>query len=577
MITFGEQNIRAVETIESMRFENVDFGYEGGPLIFENMTLDIPGNTNLLVTGAGGGGQSTLLKLLAVLVQPVSGSFLINGIDTTEMSFEEFLPFRRKIGYTFDYGGLFANRTISENLTLPLLYHKLMSPTAADEEAQRLAEEFNFMRQLHQRPAMVSGGLRKLTCVLRAFMMHPEMLVMDDPFTGIGVEKARAYHPRAPREGRDQASFPHQPGRGHASLDGLRRLARRKWNVSFGTKRGGLTMKAKFNKFERVAGLFVLSVILGSIAAGVGVAIKKGWFEPKVEFETTLKNAEGVRAGTVVQMAGIRAGKVISVQLLNDEEVHVRFIVGQSFHHRIHENSVVRAVRPFIIGEKVLDVSVGGADFAVAKPGMRLGSEATLDLMDLVNGKHLGPYVENMGKLMENLKYIAEAFLDPKRAQAIVKIFDELSPLVKNASHLARETTSLMKDVNRDKKVVRLIDNAVSLTDQTNKVLPVLIAELNKLLPVLAKDSPQLAEDLKQIAHNMAKLSNEMNKALPLLQQVTPEIPRTSKRAMEALDETVVTLKALQKSFLLRSNAREVREEEAARDRVPASNNEEKK
>jgi phospholipid/cholesterol/gamma-HCH transport system substrate-binding protein len=69
----------------------------------------------------------------------------------------------------------------------------------------------------------------------------------------------------------------------------------------------------------------------------------------------------------------------------------------------------------------------------------------------------------------------------------------------------------------------------------------------------------------------MAILSTEMNKALPLLQQVAPEFPRTSRRAMEALDETVVTLKALQKSFILRGGAKEVREEEAARDRVPAS------
>src|SRR5690606_33550704 len=124
-------------------------------------TAEIPLGKNIFVTGKPGGGQSTLLKLIAVLVQPQSGSFFINDHDTTEMSFEEFLPIRLKIGYSFDYGGLFANRTLRENLMLPLLYHKICSESEAAERAQAFAEEFFFSSQEHQRPAMVSGGLRK--------------------------------------------------------------------------------------------------------------------------------------------------------------------------------------------------------------------------------------------------------------------------------------------------------------------------------------------------------------------------------------------------------------------------------
>lgn len=330
-------------------------------------------------------------------------------------------------------------------------------------------------------------------------------------------------------------------------------------------------MKIKFNKFERVAGIFVLTAVLGSLAATVGVAVKKGWFETKIAFDTHMKNADGVREGTVVQMAGLRAGSVTKVELKTNSEIYVRFEISEKFHDRVREDSVIRVVRPFIIGEKVLDLSVGTEEAKLVAENGHLKSEATADIMDLVSGRTLAPYIETMGRMLENLRTVAEAILDPQRSKNIVKIFDELQPLVTNMNDMSREATTLIKQVNHKKKLAHVVDNLVSMTDEVNKILPV--------LSVLAKDSPQLAGDLSKIAKNTAVLTDELAKTLPLLQQVGPELPRASRRAIEALDETVVTLKALQKSFLLRANVRDVRDEEARRDheRLPATMSDSKK
>lgn len=180
-----------MQSIETLRFEKLTFHYEGDRPIFDRLDFEVPMNRNVFVTGSGGSGLSTFLKLLAVLLMPTEGRVLINGQDTGEMSFEEFLPVRIKMGYSFDFGGLFANRTLHDNLILPLLYHKVCTMEEADDQARRLALEFGFERQAQHRPAMVSGGLRKLICVLRAFIMHPQMMVMDDPFTGIGMDASR--------------------------------------------------------------------------------------------------------------------------------------------------------------------------------------------------------------------------------------------------------------------------------------------------------------------------------------------------------------------------------------------------
>lgn len=319
-------------------------------------------------------------------------------------------------------------------------------------------------------------------------------------------------------------------------------------------------MKIKFNLYERVAGLFVLVAIIGAVAATVLVAVKKGWFEDKVHLVTDLKNADGVREGTVVQMAGLRAGRVTQVALKKNNEIMVKFEVSERFADRVRQDSVVRVIRPFIIGEKVLDISVGSDTEPILAENATIISEPTMDIMDLVSGKTLGPSLETLGKMMENLKFVAEALFDPERSKAIVQMFDDIRPLLRNANVLTTEAASMIKKMNKKDQMVRMVTNLAEVTE-----------ELHKALPVITRESPQLAADLAKIAKNMAVLTEEVSKTLPLMKDVAPELPRASKRAIEALDETVVTLKALQKSFLLRGNVKEVRQEEDARDRMPAS------
>lgn len=172
-------------TIESIELKNVTFSYSHQKPVFENLSLELPVGQNILIRGEPGEGTSTFLKLLAVVHQPQAGQVLINGLDTSQMSFEEFLPHRMQIGYTFDYGGLFANRSLLDNLTLPLLYHNTFSFEESRERATDLASHFGFAKKLSEKPAAVTGGLRKLVSVLRTLMMNPQMLVMDDPFMGV--------------------------------------------------------------------------------------------------------------------------------------------------------------------------------------------------------------------------------------------------------------------------------------------------------------------------------------------------------------------------------------------------------
>lgn len=317
-------------------------------------------------------------------------------------------------------------------------------------------------------------------------------------------------------------------------------------------------MKVTFNKFERAAGLFVGLAILGSVAVTAGVAVKKGWFSSKIEFTTILPSAEGLHPGTMVQVSGIRAGSVSDIELISAEKVIVHFTVLDKFHKQIRQDSRVQVIRPFVIGEKVIDVGVGSQDEDMVEPGGELMAEHTMDVMDLLSGRKLGPFLGSIENVTGNLKVLAQAFSAPERMEAFVTMFDRINPLLNNLNEMSVEITKTTRSLNQKKKLDKIVNNLVSLT-----------TELNAVLPQVTHEVPDMGHQLAEMVKNLNVLTSEFRKLTPAIAAVAPDLPQTSRRAVEALNETVVLLKALQKSFLLRGSVEEVKE--AEQERQPAS------
>lgn len=314
-------------------------------------------------------------------------------------------------------------------------------------------------------------------------------------------------------------------------------------------------MKLKFNKYERVAGFCLLFTVMGMVLTLVSAAVKQGWFESKFHLATTFENADGVHPGTVVQIAGLRAGFVENVELMGNNQIRVNFYILGKFEDRIRQDSVAQLIRPFIIGERVLDVSVGSETAPkIADRGV-LRSEEGTDLMTLMSGKKLNATLGKISGMLENLGGLAEAFLNKDRTESMVKTFDRIDPLMKNMNTMSVEVIKLGQQLNKDQGIGKLIGD-LSLT----------VNEVNRILPELNKQNPQLAKDLSVMIQNLAIVSRALG---PALAEVEPELPGASRRLVETLNETVVTLKAMQKSIFMRGNVREVHEEEAKR--LPAS------
>ncbi len=179
--------------INSIKFEAVSFMHDGQDPVLQAADFDFPTDQVIWVKAEEGAGKSTLLQVLAGLQMPQAGKYLINDENVIDMSFEEFLPYRMQIGYSFDYGGLINNRSLFDNLMLPLLYHKMVTGEEAKARVNQLLQVFDIKKYASERPAHVPGRVRKIVCLLRALVMHPQVLLLDDPSVGIGQESVHVF------------------------------------------------------------------------------------------------------------------------------------------------------------------------------------------------------------------------------------------------------------------------------------------------------------------------------------------------------------------------------------------------
>lgn len=157
----------------------------GPKVVYEDATLDIyPGET-LTIIGGSGTGKSVLLKMLIGLLRADAGSITCFGQEVTKLDEKEFLPIRRRIAMLFQGAALFDSLTVAQNVKYPLREHGWTQEAEMDARVAEVLELVGLPNSQHLKPAALSGGMRKRVGLARAIAVRPEVILWDEPTTGL--------------------------------------------------------------------------------------------------------------------------------------------------------------------------------------------------------------------------------------------------------------------------------------------------------------------------------------------------------------------------------------------------------
>ena len=162
----------------TMRFKNVT--------VLRDISITLRRGETLAVIGESGCGKTVLLKTLIGLLWPTSGSILFDGQPLADMTEAELSQQRTRYGFVFQQAALFDSMSIAENVAFPLRQHTDRSEDEIMDTVVRLLAEVGLPELvLHKKPAELSGGMRKRVGFARALTMEPELMLYDEPTTGL--------------------------------------------------------------------------------------------------------------------------------------------------------------------------------------------------------------------------------------------------------------------------------------------------------------------------------------------------------------------------------------------------------
>ena len=157
----------------------------GGKPVLAGVDFTLERRECLTIFGRSGAGKSVTLRLLIGLEQPVSGSILFDGQEIVGLSERELAPLRRRVAMLFQGGALFDSMTVYENLAFPFHEHHKAARTEVPGRVRELLEKVGLPGIEELYPADLSGGMKKRVALARALVLEPEVLLFDEPTTGL--------------------------------------------------------------------------------------------------------------------------------------------------------------------------------------------------------------------------------------------------------------------------------------------------------------------------------------------------------------------------------------------------------
>jgi phospholipid/cholesterol/gamma-HCH transport system ATP-binding protein len=165
--------------------QNLSKSFDGNPVL-TGVDLTVNKGENVVVLGRSGSGKSVLIKLVAGLLKPDGGTINVLGRNISVLKRKELQGLRQHIGFSFQGSALYDGMSVRENLEFPLVRNKRnLTRNQVTEAVEQVLSDVGLLQTKNQMPSELSGGQKKRIGIARTLILHPEIMLYDEPTGGI--------------------------------------------------------------------------------------------------------------------------------------------------------------------------------------------------------------------------------------------------------------------------------------------------------------------------------------------------------------------------------------------------------
>ena len=167
-----------------VEIQGLDFAYGERPVL-SGIDMSLPKGKLTAIMGGSGCGKTTLLRLIAGQIQPTRGKVTVAGHNVGKMNQRDLYDMRRRMGMLFQFGALFTDMSVYDNVAFPLREHTHLPESAMRDLVLLKLEAVGLRGAAQLMPAELSGGMARRVALARSVALDPELILFDEPFTGL--------------------------------------------------------------------------------------------------------------------------------------------------------------------------------------------------------------------------------------------------------------------------------------------------------------------------------------------------------------------------------------------------------